>query len=37
MACSDETPLVSSGKNMLGWCGVCGWLNRLKIALGETY
>ncbi|EAA8844540.1 CMD domain-containing protein [Salmonella enterica] len=23
--------------NMLGWCGVCGWLNRLKIALGETY
>ncbi|KJT97693.1 Putative oxidoreductase [Salmonella enterica subsp. enterica serovar Heidelberg str. 77-1831] len=22
---------------MLGWCGVCGWLNRLKIALGETY
>ncbi|ESJ35338.1 Putative oxidoreductase, partial [Salmonella enterica subsp. enterica serovar Nchanga str. CFSAN001091] len=19
------------------WCGVCGWLNRLKIALGETY
>ncbi|ECS8715776.1 carboxymuconolactone decarboxylase family protein [Salmonella enterica] len=23
--------------NMLGWCGVCGWLNCLKIALGETY
>ncbi|EBA2747868.1 CMD domain-containing protein [Salmonella enterica] len=23
--------------NMLGWCGVCGWLNRLKIALGKTY
>lgn len=23
--------------NMLGGCGVCGWLNRLKIALGETY
>lgn len=23
--------------NMLGWCGACGWLNRLKIALGETY
>ncbi|ECC9553982.1 putative cytoplasmic protein [Salmonella enterica subsp. salamae] len=23
--------------NVLGWCGVCGWLNRLKIALGETY
>ncbi|EAM7072167.1 carboxymuconolactone decarboxylase family protein [Salmonella enterica] len=23
--------------NMPGWCGVCGWLNRLKIALGEPY
>jgi len=22
--------------NLLGWCGLCGWLNRLKIALGET-
>lgn len=22
---------------MLGWCSVCGWLNRLKIALGETH
>lgn len=23
--------------NMPGWCGVCGWLNRLKIALGEPH
>lgn len=23
--------------NLLAWCGLCGWLNRLKIALGETY
>ncbi|MCV2427737.1 hypothetical protein N2P70_20010, partial [Escherichia coli] len=19
------------------WSGLCGWINRLKIALGETY
>ncbi|QVP56638.1 CMD domain-containing protein [Salmonella enterica subsp. salamae] len=37
------SPLLNRGGsseqaiNMLGWCGVCGWLNRLKIALGETY
>lgn len=36
-------PLLTRGVSseqaitMLGWCGVCGWLNRLKIALGETY
>ncbi|NDO83584.1 hypothetical protein CJP72_23370 [Citrobacter sp. NCU1] len=23
--------------NLLSWCGLCGWLNRLKIALGETH
>lgn len=23
--------------NLLAWCGLCGWLNRLKIALGEAY
>ncbi|POT55099.1 hypothetical protein C3432_22630 [Citrobacter amalonaticus] len=23
--------------NLLVWCGLCGWLNRLKIALGETH
>ncbi|MTH46348.1 CMD domain-containing protein [Intestinirhabdus alba] len=23
--------------NTLAWCGLYGWLNRLKIALGETY
>ncbi|MBP1522877.1 hypothetical protein IU399_22155 [Salmonella enterica subsp. enterica serovar Worthington] len=36
---SRYSPGVSSEQaiNMLGWCGVCGWLNRLKIALGETY
>ncbi|EPH6394526.1 hypothetical protein, partial [Escherichia coli] len=21
----------------LVWSGLCGWINRLKIALGETY
>ncbi|EDX9483973.1 TPA: CMD domain-containing protein [Salmonella enterica] len=37
------SPLLNRGVsseqaiNMLGWCGVCGWLNRLKIALGETH
>ncbi|HCT5822225.1 TPA: CMD domain-containing protein [Citrobacter sedlakii] len=37
------TPLVERGAsvidaiNLLGWCGLCGWLNRLKIALGETH
>lgn len=36
------TPLVEDGAsveqtiNLLGWCGLCGWLNRLKIALGEA-
>lgn len=28
---------VSQTINLLGWSGLCGWLNRLKIALGETY
>ncbi|BDY69036.1 hypothetical protein MUTS8_23970 [Escherichia coli] len=23
--------------NLLVWSGLCGWINRLKIALGETY
>lgn len=23
--------------NLLAWSGLCGWLNRLKIALGETH
>lgn len=23
--------------NLLSWSGLCGWLNRLKIALGETH
>ncbi|MDA8481277.1 CMD domain-containing protein [Citrobacter sp. Awk 4] len=23
--------------NLLSWCGLCGWLNRLKIALGDTH
>ena len=37
------TPLLEQGAsleqavNLLGWCGLCGWLNRLKIALGETH
>ncbi|EDR6491472.1 CMD domain-containing protein [Salmonella enterica] len=37
------SPLLNRGGsseqviNMLGWCSVCGWLNRLKIALGETH
>ncbi|WP_244446421.1 hypothetical protein, partial [Escherichia coli] len=22
---------------LLVWSGLCGWINRLKIALGETY
>ncbi|HFZ8993278.1 TPA: CMD domain-containing protein [Citrobacter freundii] len=36
------TPLLEQGIplseviNLLGWCGLCGWLNRLKIALGEV-
>ncbi|MCO4162455.1 CMD domain-containing protein [Citrobacter youngae] len=37
------TPLLDQGIsseqaiNVLAWSGLCGWLNRLKIALGETY
>ncbi|MBQ4925725.1 MULTISPECIES: carboxymuconolactone decarboxylase family protein [Citrobacter] len=37
------TPLFDQGIsseqaiNLLAWSGLCGWLNRLKIALGETY
>lgn len=37
------TPLFDHGIsseqaiNLLAWSGLCGWLNRLKIALGETY
>ncbi|EGE4653718.1 carboxymuconolactone decarboxylase family protein [Salmonella bongori serovar 40:z35:-] len=37
------SPLLDMGTSseqaitMLGWCGMCGWLNRLKIALGETH
>lgn len=37
------TPLFEQGVsseqviNLLVWSGLCGWLNRLKIALGETY
>jgi alkylhydroperoxidase family enzyme len=37
------TPLVEQGLspqqavNLLAWSGLCGWLNRLKIALGDTH
>ena len=37
------TPLFDQGIsseqaiNLLAWSGLCGWLNRLTIALGETY
>ncbi|MEG1783541.1 MAG: CMD domain-containing protein [Citrobacter sp.] len=37
------TPLFEQGVsseqviNLLVWSGLCGWLNRLKIALGETH
>lgn len=37
------TPLFEQGTsseqaiNLLAWSGLCGWLNRLKIALGETH
>ncbi len=37
------TPLIEQGLspqqavNLLAWSGLCGWLNRLKIALGETH
>ncbi|HGY3717405.1 TPA: CMD domain-containing protein [Citrobacter gillenii] len=37
------TPLFEQGVsseqaiNLLAWSGLCGWLNRLKIALGETH
>lgn len=37
------TPILERGLspeqaiNLLAWSGLCGWLNRLKIALGETY
>lgn len=37
------TPLLDQGIsseqaiNLLAWSGLCGWLNRLKIALGETH
>lgn len=27
---------VNQAVNLAGWCALCGWLNRLKIALGET-
>lgn len=36
------TPLIEHGLsveeaiNLLAWSGLCGWLNRLRIALGET-
>ncbi len=36
------TPLTEYGLSraevidLLAWCGLCGWLNRLKIALGEV-
>lgn len=36
------TPLIEHGfsvehaVNLLAWSGLCGWLNRLRIALGET-
>lgn len=36
------TPLVDGGLatvqviHLLAWCGFCGWLNRLKIALGKV-
>lgn len=36
------TPLVEQGLspqqavNLLAWSGLCGWLNRLKISLGDT-
>lgn len=28
---------VDQAINLLAWCSLCGWLNRLKIALGETH
>ena len=37
------TPLVEQGLSpqqaveLLAWSGLCGWLNRLKIALGDTH
>ena len=37
------TPLLEQGLspqqaiNLLAWSGLCGWLNRLKIALGDTH
>ncbi|GJL45056.1 TPA: CMD domain-containing protein [Citrobacter farmeri] len=28
---------VEQAINLLAWSGLCGWINRLKIALGETH
>ena len=36
------TPLTDYGLSrsaaidLLAWCGLCGWMNRLKIALGNV-
>ncbi|EFE09644.1 carboxymuconolactone decarboxylase family protein [Citrobacter youngae] len=33
----DQSISSEQAINLLAWSGLCGWLNRLKIALGETY
>ncbi|EOY5092408.1 CMD domain-containing protein [Citrobacter amalonaticus] len=34
---SESCTSVEQAINLLAWSGLCGWLNRLKIALGETH
>ncbi|SUX64042.1 Uncharacterized protein conserved in bacteria [Citrobacter amalonaticus] len=34
---NESCTSVEQAINLLAWSGLCGWLNRLKIALGETH
>lgn len=34
---SESCTSLEQAINLLAWSGLCGWLNRLKIALGETH
>ena len=42
LSAAQLNPLIEQGlsareiTNILAWCGLCGWINRLKIALGNV-
>lgn len=43
LSAAQLTPLIEQGLSpreiidILAWCGLCGWINRLKIALGNVH